>query len=225
MAPHPIGWGSMPQNLWAGCESPRDRARARALLHGPEDYRLARALAVNPPRQEARPPFGLRRLTAPHSQSKHGHHAHRRREKRPPSLEPDRGSSLRPALEARRADISLHNSQAKALQTASFHGPPPRIKSPSSLRDVYLFPTSSSVWETRNIPRISLSRSRTREIRPSGIIGGRRETSAMVGMCTRPAIERAGNGNPPPTAGSARFLSQSCAGCLLCLDAGVYGSI
>src|SRR6516225_6555988 len=38
---------------------------------------------------------------------------------------------------------------------------------------------------------------------------GRRETSAMVGMCTRPAIERAGNGNPPPTAGRARFLSQS----------------
>src|SRR5262245_55537118 len=31
----------------------------------------------------------------------------------------------------------------------------------------------------------------------------------MVGMCTRPAIERAGNGNPPPTAGRARFLSQS----------------
>jgi hypothetical protein len=28
-------------------------------------------------------------------------------------------------------------------------------------------------------------------------------------MCTRPAIERAGNGNPPPTAGRARFLSQS----------------
>jgi hypothetical protein len=38
---------------------------------------------------------------------------------------------------------------------------------------------------------------------------GLRETSAMVGMCTRPAIERAGNGNPPPTAGRARFLSQS----------------
>jgi hypothetical protein len=33
----------------------------------------------------------------------------------------------------------------------------------------------------------------------------------MVGMCTRPAIERAGNGNPPPTAGRARFLSQSFA--------------
>jgi hypothetical protein len=36
---------------------------------------------------------------------------------------------------------------------------------------------------------------RTRKIRSSEIIGGRRETSAMVGMCTRPAIERAGNGN------------------------------
>ena len=57
--------------------------------------------------------------------------------------------------------------------------------------------------------------SRTREIRPSGSIGGRRETSAMVAMCTRPVIERTGNRNLSPTAGRARFLSQSAVWCSL----------
>ena len=34
---------------------------------------------------------------------------------------------------------------------------------------------------------------------------GRRETSAMVGMCTRPAIERAGNGTPHLQRGAPDF--------------------
>jgi len=65
---------------------------------GHEDYRLARAIAVKPARQEARP-FGLRGLTAQRGPSKRAVMPSTARSA--PSLEPDRRSSLRPALEAR----------------------------------------------------------------------------------------------------------------------------
>ena len=70
-------------------------------------------------------------------------------------------------LWAKSCNAAANNSLARNTETAlhaadAVYGalPLPRIKSPSSLRDVYLFSASSSVWETRNIPRISLSRSR-----------------------------------------------------------------
>jgi len=45
----------------------------------------------------------------------------------------------------------------------------------------------SKLWEGRKAHgRNAKVSNRTREIRPSGTIGGRRETSAMVGMCTAP---------------------------------------
>src|SRR5215469_5085699 len=56
-------------------------------------------------------------------------------------------------------------------------------------------------------PRKARASNRTREIRPSGIIGGlgkRRHGGTVNPPCNR----KSRNGNPPPTAGRALLLSQ-----------------
>jgi len=49
---------------------------------------------------------------------------------------------------------------------------------------------------------------RTREIRPSGIVGGLAESWAMVEMRTHFANRKSRDGNPPPKVARAVFLSR-----------------
>jgi hypothetical protein len=118
--------------------------RAPSVAH--EDCRLARAIAVNPSRQEARP-FGLRGVTA----------------QRGPSKGLASPSTARSAS-ARAGSLARTWGEGQKLMPdissqvpASFTGLPLTTKSPAFLKDVYRFPLSRSVRETRNLPRISLS--------------------------------------------------------------------
>ena len=52
----------------------------------------------------------------------------------------------------------------------------------------------------------SQGQNRTREIRPSGIVGGLAETWVMVELGTRRITERGRNGNSPPKAERVVFL-------------------
>ena len=54
----------------------------------------------------------------------------------------------------------------------------------------------------------SRGQNRTREIRPSGIVGGLWETWSMVELGTRRTIERVRVGNSPPTDARTQFLSR-----------------
>jgi hypothetical protein len=66
------------------------------------------------------------------------------------------------------------------------------------------------VWEGLVLGngRQSRGQNRTREIRPSGIVGGLWETWSMVELGTRRTIERVRVGNSPPTDARAQFLSR-----------------
>jgi hypothetical protein len=65
-------------------------------------------------------------------------------------------------------------------------------------------------WEGLHLENGVQSRgqNRTREIRPSGIVGGLWETWSMVELGTRRTIERVRVGNSPPTDARAQFLSR-----------------
>ena len=54
----------------------------------------------------------------------------------------------------------------------------------------------------------SRGQNRTRESRPSGIVGGLPETWSMAELGSHPATERAGCGNPPPTDARTGDLSR-----------------
>jgi hypothetical protein len=65
-------------------------------------------------------------------------------------------------------------------------------------------------WEGLHLKNGMQSRgqNRTREIRPSGIVGGLWETWSTVELGTRRTIERVRVGHSPPTDARAQFLSR-----------------
>ena len=120
-------------------------------LRGYEDCRLARAIAVNPSRQEARP-FGLRGVTAQRGPSKGAYHRRRGAPSREPDRQLVRGARVRSwCLTSARNSRQLHRFATST-------------KSPGFLKDLYRLPLSSSAREMRNLPRTSLPGSSIRHI-------------------------------------------------------------